>query len=60
MYDRGVALGEELRGKDAHVYLGYVCHPKRDSRSRSSLSIADWILKPTTGAMGRHGQGGRN
>ncbi|KAM0691525.1 hypothetical protein Q7P36_010296 [Cladosporium allicinum] len=37
MYERGVALGEEFRGKGAHVHLG-----------------------PTTGAMGRHAQGGRN
>ena len=39
MYDRGVALGEEFRGKGAHVHLGYVDRPKRASRSRSSYPL---------------------
>jgi beta-glucosidase len=28
MYERGVALGEEFRGKGAHVHLGYVGYPR--------------------------------
>ena len=41
MYERSVALGEEFRGKGAHVHLGYVGHLTPIACDKNFLFDAD-------------------
>ncbi|KAJ9143815.1 Beta-glucosidase [Pleurostoma richardsiae] len=54
MYERGVALGEEFRGKGANVYLGPTVGPlgrkPRDGRAWEGFG-ADPVLQAVAGAM---------
>jgi hypothetical protein len=38
IYERGVALGEEFRGKGAHVHLGYVDYPRTTETTKTPRS----------------------
>lgn len=54
MYERGVAIGQEFRGKGCNVYLGPTVGPigrkPRDGRSWESFG-ADPVLQAIAGSM---------
>jgi hypothetical protein len=52
MYERGVALGGEFRGKGAHVHLGYVGYLTPIAYDRNFLFDADELSDQRPGRWG--------